>query len=103
MDRIDRIGFEALKASAPFKTGEAEEIIGGKDIMGGTAETVAGTLALAHMVASFVGGPLGAVHGYRRNNDSIGWGIGWFFFGGMMPEIALPLMYVEGFGKPASK
>ena len=35
-------------------------------------------------------------HGYRRNGDSIGWAIGWFF---VPTLIGVPLMLAQGFGK----
>ena len=54
-------------------------------------------------ILSMVGSGAGAYHGYKRNRDSIGWGFGWFVFGSMMPVFALPLMFAQGFGKPAKK
>lgn len=50
-------------------------------------------------VASFAGAALGAYHGYKRNN-SVGWAFGWFIFGAVLPVLAIPVMFAEGFGKP---
>ena len=41
-----------------------------------------------------------AYHGYRRNDESIGWAFGWAFFGSVLPVIALPVALAQGFGKP---
>ena len=43
---------------------------------------------------------LGTYHGYRRDNGSIGWALGWGLFGGTFPIIAIPLMLAEGFAQP---
>ncbi len=52
-----------------------------------------GALALA-------GAATGIYHGYKRNNGSIGWGLGWGLFGSVAPVISIPLSLAEGFGKP---
>jgi hypothetical protein len=39
-----------------------------------------------------------AYHGYKRN-DSIGWGIWWFFMGGLFPVITPVIAVAQGFGK----
>jgi hypothetical protein len=49
--------------------------------------------------AGFLGG---AYHGYKRN-DSFGWAFGWALFGGAIWPLALPVMFAQGFGKPAFK
>jgi len=51
-------------------------------------------------LASIAGAGTGAYHGYKRNNDSVGWAIGWFFFGGILPILSIPISLAEGFGKP---
>ena len=43
---------------------------------------------------------LGVYHGYRRDNGSVGWAMGWGLFGGVVPIIAIPLMLAEGFAEP---
>lgn len=48
---------------------------------------------------SYVGGVGGAYHGYKRNN-SAGWALGWFIFGGALPIFAIPLALAQGFAKP---
>ncbi len=40
----------------------------------------------------------GAYHGYKRN-DSVGWGIAWFFLGGWFWPITIPIMFAQGFGE----
>ena len=44
-----------------------------------------------------------AYHGYRRNDGSAGWAVGWAFFGSAMPFLALPIALAQGFGKPETK
>lgn len=44
---------------------------------------------------------LGTYHGYKRNHGSIGWAIGWAAFGAVLPILALPIMFAEGFAEPA--
>lgn len=40
-----------------------------------------------------------AYHGYKRNGNSVGWGIGWFVFG--FGPIGLIVSLVQGWGKPS--
>lgn len=49
-------------------------------------------------VLSLVGAFSGAYHGYKRNR-SVGWAIGWFLFGGMLPVLSIPISLAQGFGK----
>ena len=51
-------------------------------------------------IAGTVGG---AYHGYKRNNDSIGWGIGWALLGNIFWPVTIPVSLAQGFGKPAKK
>lgn len=60
-------------------------------------------LSVAYSLASIAGATTGAYHGYRRNNGSVGWAIGWFIFGGILPFLSVPISLAEGFGKPAAK
>jgi hypothetical protein len=57
------------------------------------------TLRTVYEVAGVAGAAAGAYHGYKRNNGSVGWAIGWFVFGSFLPWLALPIMFAEGFGK----
>ena len=41
-----------------------------------------------------------AYHGYKRNNDSVGWAFGWFFLG--FGPIGLIVSLVQGWGKPSN-
>jgi hypothetical protein len=50
------------------------------------------------MILSTVGGVLGAYHGYKRNS-SVGWAFGWSVFGSLVPFLALPVAFAQGFGK----
>ena len=43
-----------------------------------------------------------AYHGYKRN-DSVGWAVGWAFFGSLAPFLALPIALAQGYGKPAPR
>lgn len=51
-------------------------------------------------VASVVSTGIGAYHGYRRNNDSIGWALWWALMGGMFPIVTPAIAFAQGFGKP---
>jgi hypothetical protein len=51
-------------------------------------------------VGSMAGMGLGAYHGYKRNHDSVGWGIGWGLLGGALWLPALIIAGVQGFAKP---
>jgi hypothetical protein len=50
------------------------------------------------MIIGVVGATAGAYHGYRRNK-SAGWALAWGVFGYFLPVIALPVAFVQGFGK----
>lgn len=52
-------------------------------------------------VLGLAGMTMGIYHGYRRDNGSVGWALGWGLFGGTVPIIAIPLMLAEGFAEPA--
>jgi len=52
---------------------------------------VAGVLTLASAAAS-------GYHGYRRN-QSIGWGLWWFFMGSIFPIVTPVIAVAQGFGK----
>jgi hypothetical protein len=45
---------------------------------------------------------LGALtyHGYKRNDDSLGWGLAWGLLGGLVWPITVPVALAQGFGKP---
>jgi len=43
---------------------------------------------------------LSAYHGYKRNNGSLGWGIGWGLLGAAFPIITPAIAFAEGFAKP---
>jgi hypothetical protein len=51
-------------------------------------------------VASVVSTGIGAYHGYRRNNDSIGWALWWALMGGLFPIVTPAIAFAQGFGKP---
>lgn len=52
----------------------------------------------AYRALGMVGSIAGAYHGYKRN-ESVGWAIGWGLFGSILPFVALPVAYFQGFGK----
>ena len=56
------------------------------------------TVTAIYRVASAVSAAAGAYHGYKRNK-SVGWAIGWFFFGGLIPPLAIGIALAQGFGK----
>ena len=53
---------------------------------------VYGVLALASMAAS-------AYHGTRRNNGSVGWGLGWGVLGMLFPVVTPAVAIAQGFGQ----
>jgi hypothetical protein len=63
--------------------------------LGSAADVIRPVMEVAGTVGAFAG----AYHGYKRNGGSVGWAIGWFVFGGLLPILALPIMLAEGFGK----
>ncbi len=50
-------------------------------------------------VAQAVSIGVSAYHGYKRNHDSIGWGIGWGLLGGLFPVITPTVAVCQGLGK----
>lgn len=59
--------------------------------------------AVGRGVWSVVGAASVAVstyHGYRRNNGSVGWAIGWGLLGGIFPIITPAVAVAQGLGKP---
>ena len=61
--------------------------------------------SVAYQIGTYVAmssGALSAYHGYKRN-ESIGWAIGWFFLGVLVPPITLPIAFAQGFGKPPKR
>lgn len=77
------------------RTGEAQEIVGADDAAGG----IVGVASALWTVGAMVSGPFCAYHGYKRNNGSIGWAIGWYLLSGFFP-ITPVVAYAQGFAKP---
>lgn len=61
-----------------------------------TWATLASTLGIAGTAA-------GIYHGYKRHQGSVGWTLLWGLFGGLLPIIAIPWAFAQGFGKPAGR
>lgn len=55
------------------------------------------TASIVLSVVATVCGAVAAYHGYKRNN-SIGWGIAWYFLGAWFPFITLPVAFAQGYG-----
>jgi hypothetical protein len=64
-----------------------------------TLWTPAPVVRTIYSLLSLTGAVLGAYHGYKRNDDSLGWAIGWGLLGGAFPVITLPVSYAQGFGE----
>lgn len=60
-------------------------------------------IPLWYTLLGVAGSCLGIYHGYKRNRGSIGWTIGWALFGSALPAIALPVMFIQGVGKPKKR
>ena len=65
---------------------------GGNAAMG----VIYGTLSLVSSGAS-------AYHGFKRNRDSVGWGIWWGLMGGLFPIITPAIGFAQGWSKPRKK
>ena len=63
-----------------------------------TTHVLNSPLYKAYRALGMVGALAGAYHGYKRN-ESVGWAVGWGFFGSILPFVALPVAYFQGFGK----
>ena len=60
-------------------------------------------LTAAWRVASLSGTAIGAYHGYKRNQGSVGWAIGWALLGGLFPVITVPIAFAQGIGDPKGR
>jgi hypothetical protein len=66
----------------------------------------ASALGVVAGIGSLAGSLALGYHGYKRNNDSIGWGAGWFLLGGFFPlgtAIGGVLALDQGFAKPIAQ
>ncbi len=61
------------------------------------------TTMLINNVATLAGMVIGGVHGYRRNNSSIGWAIGWGLLGAVTPFMTTGIAFAQGFTKGSKK
>ena len=52
-------------------------------------------------VAIPVSAGLSGYHGYKRNNDSLGWGLVWGLLGATFPIVTPAVAYAQGFGTRA--
>lgn len=87
---VEQNGFAVMARS-----GEAQEIVGASN----AESSIVGVAAGLWTVGAMVSGPVVAYHGYKRNNDSIGWAIGWYLLSGFFP-ITPVIAYAQGFAKP---
>ena len=60
-----------------------------------------GTIGISMLVVAALVGGVSAVHGYRRNKGSKGWGTVWGIAGAVFPAPALSVALIQGFAKPA--
>lgn len=63
---------------------------------GDVASKVWGFLAVASAAAS-------GYHGIKRHRGSVGWGVAWFFLGGMFPVLTPVVAVAQGYAKPMPK
>lgn len=81
------------------RTGEAQEIVGASD--DGTIGKQVTSLALsAWTIGGMISGPAMAYHGYKRNNGSVGWALGWGLLGWLFFPVTPAIAVAQGFGKP---
>jgi len=106
-------GMNLIQPQATFSYREAPYVVsnsppmamrGSPDGIGYTAEEILNnnTFRLVYSFLSLAGAATGAYHGYKRN-DSVGWAIGWFMLGGLVPFLTIPLSLAQGFGEPHEK
>lgn len=94
---------EDLGAMALARSGKAKIVTGADNPAPPAAPGKSpGLYWTVRSVLSVPVGIAGAYHGYKRN-DSGWWAFGWWLFSGALPEIALPVMLAQGFGKPEAK
>lgn len=53
---------------------------------------------IGSLISASLFGALAFIHGYRRNNKSVGWGATWGVLGAMFPVVTMPVAMIEGFG-----
>lgn len=110
MRKVEDRGLAALA-----RTGEAEEIIGAdgspnEPVQGPSVlptptsaatppSTTTSVLRAAYGMLGAVSAAASGFHGYRRNRNSLGWGVAWFALGGMFPVITPTIAVAQGFGK----
>lgn len=61
-----------------------------------------GVAGVAKLIYGLLGtGALAALtyHGYKRNDDSIGWGLTWGLLGSLAWPVTVPIAFAQGFGK----
>lgn len=58
----------------------------------GPEATVGAGLSLLYTAGWLAGTGLGAMHGYKKHNDSFGWAIGWGILGGLFWPITVPVL-----------
>lgn len=46
---------------------------------------------------------LSAYHGYKRNDGSVGWAVGWGLLGGIFPVITPAIAFAQGLGEKKRK
>jgi hypothetical protein len=64
----------------------------------GSGYTVSPVVRAVYGLFSTAAAVSGAYHGYKRN-ESVGWAVGWFIFGGLLPMLSVPIMFAEGFAE----
>jgi hypothetical protein len=53
----------------------------------------------ASAVIMSVGGVVAGYHGYKRSNGALGRTLGWAALGVLVPIIAVPVAFAQGYGK----
>lgn len=96
---VEDSGFAMLAS-----TGEAQEIVGALKTTTPPppSSSAAGVIASIWIYGGMLSWPALAYHGYKRNDDSIGWGFAWSCLWPFFP-VAPVIAVVQGFGKPAKK
>jgi hypothetical protein len=89
----DRTAVAQALIARGVNQGSISSALGFLNTTGKSTSTIWGLLSVASAAAS-------GYHGIKRNNGSIGWGIGWFLLGGVFPVITPVVAVAQGFAKP---
>lgn len=90
MQTLEDLGMRIIVGSDPAPT--APSVPEGVQTVNSIQGAIYGAVSTVSMGACFY-------HGLKRN-DSVGWGLGWAFLGGLFPVVTTLFALYEGFAVP---